>query len=245
MTMRSGKMRDRIIGRTSGWPRHRINAMDAMIAKLCAWTAQTGQTVISMAAGDRWQSNAFLFRAAAVTLGLFVHLLLNLVFNNFFRKHWFCNYQLMRIFIFCSNGFPYVFAPVFFTPAFSTPHFQRPHCIGNAAAADAVAVYWSVWCNNYHLLLSRALGRDFRQYIWVYTEYILMDLAVVESNVFLRIVLMRAAHWKIILMTLYMALRVTRQLKELSRDFSSRRRTYNSHNSTGVTTVCTRHNCNQ
>jgi len=45
MTMRSGKMRDRIIGRTSGWPRHRINAMDAMIAKLCAWTAQTAQTV--------------------------------------------------------------------------------------------------------------------------------------------------------------------------------------------------------
>ena len=32
----------------------------------------------------------------------------------------------MQIFIFCSNGFPYVFAPVFSTPAFSTPAFSVP-----------------------------------------------------------------------------------------------------------------------
>ena len=32
----------------------------------------------------------------------------------------------MRIFIFCSIGFPYVFAPVFSTPAFSTPAFSAP-----------------------------------------------------------------------------------------------------------------------
>ena len=45
---------------------------------------------------------------------------------SFFIAYWVCNYQLMRIFIFCSDGFPYVFAPVFSTPAFSTPAFSAP-----------------------------------------------------------------------------------------------------------------------
>jgi len=31
--------------KVTGWPRHRLNATDTMIAKLCAWTAQTAQTV--------------------------------------------------------------------------------------------------------------------------------------------------------------------------------------------------------
>jgi len=39
---------------------------------------------------------------------------------SYFIAFWVCNYQLMRIFIFCSDGFPYVFAPVFSTPATST-----------------------------------------------------------------------------------------------------------------------------
>jgi len=39
---------------------------------------------------------------------------------SYFIAYWVCNYQLMRIFIFCSDGFPYVFAPVFSTPAIST-----------------------------------------------------------------------------------------------------------------------------
>jgi len=73
----------------------------------------------SMAAGDRWQSNAFLFQAAAVTLGLLC-ICCWIGFSIILRKHWVCNYQLMRIFIFCSNGFPYFFAPVFSTPEIST-----------------------------------------------------------------------------------------------------------------------------
>jgi len=46
---------------------------------------------------------------------------------SYFIAYWACNYQLMRIFfIFCSDGFPYVFAPVFSTPAFSTPAYSAP-----------------------------------------------------------------------------------------------------------------------
>jgi len=49
---------------------------------------------------------------------------------SYFIADWVCNYQLMRIFILCSDGFPYVFAPYFpllhFPPVRSTPAFSTP-----------------------------------------------------------------------------------------------------------------------
>ena len=57
---------------------------------------------------------------------------------SYFIAYCVCNYQLMRIFIFCSDGFPFVFAPVFSTSAISTRAiyclfhsriFSAPRCV--------------------------------------------------------------------------------------------------------------------
>ena len=49
-------------------------------------------------------------------------------------------------FIFCFDGFPYVFAPVFSTPAFSTPAFSAPPIVHKTLLLISVCAVLSRFC---------------------------------------------------------------------------------------------------
>jgi len=92
---------------------------------------------------------------------------------------WVCNYQLMRIFIFCSNGFPYVLAPAFSNPAISTSavfscnfhscifhsrilrlwFLQWSHCIGVDPGRFLVPAFTKFWSTSLNLEPSRKFDR--------------------------------------------------------------------------------------